>query len=50
MGLTSGEKRLVSFFILQSKEQQKFLLHHAELNPQTSGPLIIVYRWLLENT
>ena len=48
--LTSYEKKLLAYFILQSDEMQVQLMKEAEDNPKTAAALIRAYKWVLANT
>ena len=48
--LMTHEKQLLADFIVKSKFDQHWILDAAILDPKTSGPLIIAYRWAIANT
>ncbi len=50
MTLTSYEKRLLAYFILQTSREQEKILEEAVADFRVSGPLIIAYRWVMSNT
>ena len=47
--LLTHEKDKLSFFIMQSKENQALILFKAKMDHATSGPLRDAYRLIMEN-
>ncbi len=45
--LLTHEQRLVAHFVVQSYEERQRLLAEARRDPKASGPLIMVYEYLL---
>lgn len=46
--LMTGERMKLAFYIQQDKQARAIMLQNATLDPQTSGPLLRLYRYLKE--